>query len=154
MPEVEDVRPATKLIDLAIRNFEKGGRMVREWVAARNQLAIMFTGRFDARPYLKPAWTSSDTQTFGYFRKWAKQDVVALEARKAELDAAFGEPLDWQALPEKCDARICFALNADVGDESDWPRQPDWLVRHAVHLHNVFRRHLAQLGRREYREDT
>jgi putative transposase len=28
---------ATKLIFLAIRNFEKGGRDVREWVAARNQ---------------------------------------------------------------------------------------------------------------------
>jgi transposase-like protein len=39
---------ATKLIFLAIRNFEKGGRNVREWVAARNQLAIMFAGRFDA----------------------------------------------------------------------------------------------------------
>ena len=39
---------ATKLIYLAIRNFEKGGRAVREWVAARNQLAIMFTGRFGA----------------------------------------------------------------------------------------------------------
>ena len=33
---------------LAIRNFEKGGRAVREWVAARNQLSIMFDGRFDA----------------------------------------------------------------------------------------------------------
>ena len=39
---------ATKLIFLAIRNFEKGGRAVREWVAARNQLAIMFAGRFGA----------------------------------------------------------------------------------------------------------
>ena len=39
---------ATKLIFLAIRNFEKGGRAVREWVAAHNQPAIMFAGRFDA----------------------------------------------------------------------------------------------------------
>ncbi len=39
---------ATKLIFLAIRNFEKGGCTVREWVAARNQLAIMFEGRFNA----------------------------------------------------------------------------------------------------------
>jgi len=39
---------ATKLIFLAIRNFEKGGRAVREWVAARNQPAKMSTGRFDA----------------------------------------------------------------------------------------------------------
>ena len=31
---------ATKLIYLAIRSFEKAGRCVREWVAARNQFAI------------------------------------------------------------------------------------------------------------------
>ncbi len=39
---------ATKLIYLAIRNFEKGGRNVREWFAARNQFAIMFAERFNA----------------------------------------------------------------------------------------------------------
>ena len=32
---------ATKLIYLAIRKFEKGGRNVREWFAARNHFAIM-----------------------------------------------------------------------------------------------------------------
>lgn len=42
---------ATKLIFLAIRNFEKGGRAVREGVVARNQLAIMFAGRLDACPH-------------------------------------------------------------------------------------------------------
>ena len=39
---------ATKLIYLAIRNFEKGGRNVREWFAASNQFAIMFEQRFNA----------------------------------------------------------------------------------------------------------
>ena len=39
---------ATKLIYLAIRNFEKGGRNVRQWFAARNQFAIMFEQRFNA----------------------------------------------------------------------------------------------------------
>lgn len=39
---------ATKLIYLAIRNFEKDGRFVREWFAARNQFAIMFKERFNA----------------------------------------------------------------------------------------------------------
>ena len=38
---------ATKLIYLAIRNFEKKGRCVREWVAARNQFAILYPERFD-----------------------------------------------------------------------------------------------------------
>jgi len=39
---------ATKLIYLAIRNFEKDGRNVQEWFAARNQFAIMFEDRFNA----------------------------------------------------------------------------------------------------------
>lgn len=39
---------ASKLIYLAIRNFEKGGRNVHEWFAARNQFAIMFEQRFNA----------------------------------------------------------------------------------------------------------
>lgn len=39
---------ATKLIYLAIRNFEKGGRNIREWYAARNQFDIMFAQRFNA----------------------------------------------------------------------------------------------------------
>ena len=38
---------ATKLIYLAIRNFEKSGRCVREWVAARNQFAILYPERFN-----------------------------------------------------------------------------------------------------------
>ena len=37
---------ATKLIYLAIRNFEKGVRNVREWFDARNQFAIMYAERF------------------------------------------------------------------------------------------------------------
>lgn len=39
---------ATKLFYLAIRKFEKDGRNVREWFAARNQFAIMFGERFEA----------------------------------------------------------------------------------------------------------
>ena len=38
---------ATKLIYLAIRRFEKTGRCVREWVAARNQFAILYPERFN-----------------------------------------------------------------------------------------------------------
>lgn len=39
---------ATKLIYLATCNFEKGGRNVREWFAARNQFVIIFNERFNA----------------------------------------------------------------------------------------------------------
>ena len=39
---------ATKLIYLAIRTFERDGRTAREWIAARNQLALLFDTRFTA----------------------------------------------------------------------------------------------------------
>jgi len=39
---------AKKFTYLAIRNFEKDGRNVREWFAARNQFAIIFEERFNA----------------------------------------------------------------------------------------------------------
>jgi transposase-like protein len=39
---------ATKLIHLAIRNFEKSARNVRGWFAARNHFAMMFEVRFNA----------------------------------------------------------------------------------------------------------
>jgi transposase-like protein len=38
---------AMKLIYLAIRNFEKSGSSVREWVDARNQFAILYHERFN-----------------------------------------------------------------------------------------------------------
>jgi transposase-like protein len=38
---------ATKLIYLAIRSFEKTGKAVREWVAERNQFAILYPERFN-----------------------------------------------------------------------------------------------------------
>ena len=38
----------TTLIFLAVRDLERGGRAVRECVAARNQPAIMSERRFDA----------------------------------------------------------------------------------------------------------
>jgi transposase-like protein len=38
---------ATSCIYLAFRKFEKTGRCVREWVAARNQFAILYPERFN-----------------------------------------------------------------------------------------------------------
>ena len=55
---------ATKLIYLAIRNFEKAGRCVREWVAARNQFAILYPERFNKS--VLTAWAERHTQSFRY----------------------------------------------------------------------------------------
>lgn len=39
---------AIESLNRVIRNFEKGGRNVREWFAARNHFTIMFEERFNA----------------------------------------------------------------------------------------------------------
>jgi len=85
--------------------------------------------------------------------KWAKHDFAALAENKAELEEKFGSALDWQELPHGSDARICHVLEADVSNESDWPRQHEWLVRHAVRLHEVFRPYVARLNRNGMPED-
>jgi len=85
--------------------------------------------------------------------KWAKQDFATLETRKSELETAFGAALDWQGLPDKQDARICYVLSADIANEKDWPRQHEWLVRHAVRLREVFHPHVARLDRRDIRDE-
>jgi len=56
---------ATKLIYLAIRSFEKDGRNVREWFAARNQFAILLGARFAAW-VSRTAWNGPDTQNSGH----------------------------------------------------------------------------------------
>lgn len=86
--------------------------------------------------------------------KWAKHDFAALAENKAELEEEYGAALDWQQLPDKRDARICHTLEADVSDESNWPRQHEWLVEHASRLHEVFRPYIAKLNRNGLPEDS
>ncbi len=45
---IDGLKGFPEAIYLSIRNFEKGGRNVREWFAARTQLAIMFDTRSNA----------------------------------------------------------------------------------------------------------
>lgn len=55
----------TKLIYRTIRSFEKAGRCVREWIAARNQFAILYPERFNKKS-IKSAWAEPHTQSFGH----------------------------------------------------------------------------------------
>ncbi len=78
----------------------------------------------------------------------AKSDFSQLYSQREELEAAFGDALDWQELPEKQACRICVTLEgANPQDKADWPRQHKWLVDHAVRLHEVFKPYIARLTR-------
>ena len=79
--------------------------------------------------------------------KNAKARFAELRAHSTEIERALGEQLDWQELPERQDCRICLALrDADLWNESDWPRQHKWIVETAKSFHRVFRPYLATLS--------
>lgn len=59
----------------------------------------------------------------------------SLTARREELEAAYGGPLDWFSSDEK---KIIDRLPANPNDRADWPRQHQWLVEHMKRLDDVF----------------
>lgn len=67
------------------------------------------------------------------------QAYNALLAQKANIDAAFDSPPDWQPLPDRVASRIAVHLSdADIADRSDWPRQHDWIVKQLTRFRQVF----------------
>lgn len=67
----------------------------------------------------------------------AKAFFHLLHAQRRDIEAELGYPLDWEELPEGRDTRISVSLNdTDPEDQSDWPRQHDWL---AVRLNEFYR---------------
>lgn len=70
---------------------------------------------------------------------YAKSLFGALEADRKEIEAAFGEPLEWEDLPSGNDCRIAVYLRGvSPHDEADWPWQHDWLARQMNRLHQAF----------------
>jgi len=57
-----------------------------------------------------------------------KATFRALEAKKADIERAFGEKLDWQELPEKTASRIVIYRAADPTDEASRRDQFEWLA--------------------------
>jgi hypothetical protein len=69
----------------------------------------------------------------------AKPWFHLLHAQKESIEQELGYPLDWDELPEGRDTRVSTALNdTDPEDQSDWPRQHEWLLTRLGELHRVF----------------
>ncbi|WP_166306923.1 DUF4268 domain-containing protein [Bradyrhizobium sp. 2S1] len=68
----------------------------------------------------------------------AKRFFALLFEQKTDIERELGFGLDWQELPEGQDSRIAFSIDADPANESDWPRQHDWLATRLNEFHRVF----------------
>ncbi len=70
----------------------------------------------------------------------------AVEAEKAEVEVAFGEPLRWLRLDDKKSSRIEYELSADSTDESRWSDWIDWHLTHIVRFDGALRGALQRAG--------
>jgi len=84
----------------------------------------------------------------------AKAFYHLLLHQKEQIEAGFGEPLDWQELPEKRASRIAiYKEHTDPADESDWPNQIAWLVEKLQRLDRVFRPIIRELDPADWEKD-
>lgn len=70
---------------------------------------------------------------------------VKLEAKKEEIERAFGEPLLWEPLPNYRACRIRHAMPANVFDEDQWPNMISSLTERMVRLESAIKPHLKEI---------
>ena len=74
-----------------------------------------------------------------YLRSQAAETVLAaLAPQRADIEAALGEPLEWNPHPEKQDKMIRLLRPADISIRSEWPQIISWLPQHAVAFKETF----------------
>jgi hypothetical protein len=69
----------------------------------------------------------------------AKTSFRLLESQKDAIERELGYDLHWEELPDSQGSRIaCYLNGTDPANETDWPRQHQWLATRLNELHRVF----------------
>lgn len=82
-----------------------------------------------------------------------KQLYLYLLNLRADIETAFGQPLDWQELPNKKSSRIQYAHGIDGYNKDNWPEMTYWLVEHMIKLEKALKKPLADAAK-ELRQIT
>ncbi len=76
----------------------------------------------------------------------AKATLELIRLQKDAIEGELGYSLVWEELPLRRDCRVASYLNdVDPDDETDWPRQHEWLAKRLNDLHRVFAQRVADL---------
>jgi hypothetical protein len=79
--------------------------------------------------------------------KEGKAYFTSLKSERPEIDAALSFPVEWEDQEGKLQSRVSVTLpDTNPNQESDWPRQHDWLATRLAALEKVFRPRLAQIS--------
>ena len=106
---------------------------------------------FDLNPSMRRRIRQLRSELYLYGRN-AKAFFRLLHEQKDAIERELGYELEWQELPAGNSSRIAVFLNdADPGDESDWPRQHQWLATRLNELHRVFSNRVRALDADDWR---
>ena len=113
---------------------------------------VFSIGRTD---FSMEAWQASQNKEIGIRLYMRGQDATAhfylLEEQHAEIEEAFGEPLEWAELRGKKSCRISLRKgDTDPTDVSDWPKQHEWLADKLERFNTVFRPRIQALDAANY----
>jgi hypothetical protein len=76
----------------------------------------------------------------------AKQYFALLEREKPAIEAELGQSLTWHNPPEARACRIYLRQDAQIDDETGWPKQHEWLLANLESLHRVFAERVRSLA--------
>ena len=101
------------------------------------------------------AWQASRNKEIGIRLYVTGQDATAhfylLKEQQAEIEEAFGEPLEWAEMLGKKSCRISLRKgDMDPTDVSDWPKQHEWLADKLERFNTVFRPRIQALDAANY----
>ncbi|MBI5696429.1 MAG: DUF4268 domain-containing protein [Nitrospirae bacterium] len=72
-----------------------------------------------------------------------------LKKHESEIEAAFGDKLEWERLDDKKASRIKFELKGvDVFNKDDWPKMVDFMVDGMIRMEKAFKEHLARINKK------
>ncbi len=78
--------------------------------------------------------------------EWNKKVFNTFLRDKEEIETLFGEPLDWQLLPDKRASRIRFVIsNYGLKDKDHWDDLQDLLIEAMIRFEKAFRPFIRQI---------
>ncbi|MDE0088589.1 MAG: DUF4268 domain-containing protein [Candidatus Poribacteria bacterium] len=83
----------------------------------------------DLTGFKMQVWLGTDNREIAVRLYMSHQNFYLLGKQREEIDKEFGEPLEWEELPQRKESRV--SLHKDITnpiDEADWQNQHKWIV--------------------------
>ena len=155
-------RPETAKVDRDKRNTEdEGSSEIKEWrreiwkqlcdYAAQKDTPVRFH-KPGSENYLNVSrslialtgfrmqvWLGKDNREIAVRLYMSHQNFYLLGKQREEIDKEFGEPLEWEELPQRKESRVSLRKDIiDPTDESDWQNQLEWVISKLEKFHKKF----------------